>query len=437
MEKVYLGVLANATDRRRVILAVRGLLDFTYYVHFKVHTDESLALMERALENLHENKAVFEELGIREHFNISKLHKLLHYIKSIRARGIAPAFSTELSERLHIDFAKAGYRASNHRDYIPQMTKWLSRQEKVRKFSTFLEWTLPAYEAEFIRLQADDALEPDDTLPVQRPTSPSPPPTATLIHSIAKNPPFTLRADFIAREFHAPFFLFRLRDFLRSRSILPRGDLSEGSSFPVYKQLALSIPPVAEVGTTVLLDKIHAIARRESGNRKDGRVVETKPAQFDTVLVRVNGGNQELDPAKKYRAARLRVIFRVPEIYGSVHEPLAYVDWYKPLSRFNSDLGMYEISLSTQMNQQRSEIIPITSILQSCHLIPVFGKQINPKWESDFVLDQCSQFYLNPYLRHHDFYILRYLPELEAKRKAAEARRVRIRQLGRAGRFNT
>jgi len=44
-------------------------------------------------------------------------------------------------ERLHIDFAKHGWRASNHRDEFPQMIRWLSRQEKINSFEKYLSGT--------------------------------------------------------------------------------------------------------------------------------------------------------------------------------------------------------------------------------------------------------------------------------------------------------
>ena len=37
-------------------------------------------------------------------------------------------------ERLHIDFSKHGWRASNQRDEFPQMIRWLSCQEKIMGF---------------------------------------------------------------------------------------------------------------------------------------------------------------------------------------------------------------------------------------------------------------------------------------------------------------
>ncbi|KAF7344216.1 hypothetical protein MVEN_01712300 [Mycena venus] len=101
MEKVFLGVLANATAPR-VQLAVRGILDFIHYAHFETHCDDSLLELDGAWSAFHNNKDIYVELEIRKHFNISKLHKLKHYVDSIRSRGTA-------------DGTLAGFRFKPHR----------------------------------------------------------------------------------------------------------------------------------------------------------------------------------------------------------------------------------------------------------------------------------------------------------------------------------
>jgi len=78
--------------------------------------------MQEALDTFHANKGIFIDEGIREHFNIGKIHSMLHYIESIMALGSLDGFNSEQPERLHIDYAKCGYRASNKRDYTIQMT---------------------------------------------------------------------------------------------------------------------------------------------------------------------------------------------------------------------------------------------------------------------------------------------------------------------------
>ncbi|KAJ7886278.1 hypothetical protein B0H13DRAFT_1628019 [Mycena leptocephala] len=142
MEKVFLGVLAKATDPA-VQRSVRGIIDFIYYAHFETHCNESLAKLDAAWAAFHANKNIFIDLEIRKHFNINKLHKIKHYVDSIRSHGTADGFNTENSERLHIDLAKSGYKATNRVKYTRQMTVWLRRQEFVN--GTYLQWAVPGY----------------------------------------------------------------------------------------------------------------------------------------------------------------------------------------------------------------------------------------------------------------------------------------------------
>ncbi|KAI9061956.1 hypothetical protein FKP32DRAFT_1574810 [Trametes sanguinea] len=140
MEKVFLGVVAGAADEH-VVRAVRAILDFIYLAHFEAHSDQSLDSLHHAWRDFHHYKAIFIELGIREHFNFPKGHSTEHYEASIRSVGTADGYSTEHPERLHIDFAKLAYGASNKQaSYIQQMTRWLERQEAVFKFASYLEW---------------------------------------------------------------------------------------------------------------------------------------------------------------------------------------------------------------------------------------------------------------------------------------------------------
>jgi len=64
---------------------------------------------------------------------------LIHYRSSIGLFGTTNNYNTEQSERLHIDFAKNMYHATNHRDEYPQMTAWLERHEKVEQHAIAIE----------------------------------------------------------------------------------------------------------------------------------------------------------------------------------------------------------------------------------------------------------------------------------------------------------
>jgi hypothetical protein len=305
MEKVYLGILANATDPR-VLRAVRGVLDFTYYAHFETHCDESLAQMDAAWVAFHENKAVFWELEIRDEFEINKLHKLKHYTDTIRSRGTADGYNTENTERLHIDLAKVGYAATNKKAYLQQMTVWLRRQEAIHKFGFYLQWAIPGYIIVPPTREDPDNEDDDDSQPSAPPPEPalaplpaddpddegeleipSDAPPSTPLHTVAKTPGFpNLTAASISTDFHAPDFLPELAAFLDLKSIPPALEPSAASTFPVYKRFSLALPAISEVSSHIVLDKIRAV-KGETFKLTQTGVRHAKAGQFDTVLVRM------------------------------------------------------------------------------------------------------------------------------------------------------
>ncbi|KAJ7768569.1 hypothetical protein B0H14DRAFT_2402665 [Mycena olivaceomarginata] len=113
----------------RLLTAVRGLLDFVHLAQYPMHTSETLAHLDISLQRFHDNKSIFVELGIRDDFNLPKLHSCTHYIMYIKLFGTTDNYNTEYS--LHIDLAKDAYRSTNFKDEFPQMTLWLERKEKI------------------------------------------------------------------------------------------------------------------------------------------------------------------------------------------------------------------------------------------------------------------------------------------------------------------
>jgi len=139
MERVFVGLLSGAASDNVLVMA-RSLLDFIYYARFQQHTDKTLAAMQESLNLFHACKDVLVELGIRDHFNVPKIHSLVHYVTSIRALGSADGYNTEYPERLHIEYAKDAYRASNKRDYVEQMALWLQHQEAFHHKTAYHAW---------------------------------------------------------------------------------------------------------------------------------------------------------------------------------------------------------------------------------------------------------------------------------------------------------
>lgn len=144
-----------------VVRAARGMLDFLYIAQYKSHSDQTLEYLDAALTDFHKNKQIFLKesarlgkcffvsmaalfsLRVGGNFNLPKLHGLEHYTPSIRSFGTTDNTNTEATERLHIDFAKDAYRATNKKeDHLEQMTWWLDRRERLARFDVRVRWRL-------------------------------------------------------------------------------------------------------------------------------------------------------------------------------------------------------------------------------------------------------------------------------------------------------
>lgn len=296
MEKVFLGVLAGAADPR-VILAVRGVLDFIYYAHFETHTDKSLARLDAAWLMFHENKEIFVDLDIREHFNISKLHNIKHYLDSIRSRGTADGYNTEGSERLHIDLAKMGYRAGNKKEYIRQMTVWLRRQESIHQFALFLKWAAPCDEGtksastanvdeELDRGDVDEGghgetVEVDDII-IQ----------TEVTHHVAKKTQLATVTSII-NDFGAVDFLTHFNAFLQTKQVPTIA--TNSTQFPIYKRATLKLPPIPEVSSHYIADTVHCTKAILQSVTSMG-IKQGASAKFSTVLVKIKKADPTLGP---------------------------------------------------------------------------------------------------------------------------------------------
>ena len=118
LQWVFVPTLVGTTPNYNIIRASCALLDFVCLMQYYSHTEETLQALQDALNDFHTLKDVFIDLGCREHFNIPKLHSLVHYVKSIWLFGSLDRFNTEKLERLHIDYA---------RRLMPQLIKGTTR----------------------------------------------------------------------------------------------------------------------------------------------------------------------------------------------------------------------------------------------------------------------------------------------------------------------
>ncbi|GLB43997.1 putative zn-finger domain-containing protein [Lyophyllum shimeji] len=413
MQRVFVGLLAGAVQPA-VLRTAAAVVDFIYYSQLQ---------------------DIFISEGVREHFNISKVHAMLHYFEAIKSRGSADGYNSESPERLHIDFAKEAYRASNKKDYFKQMTRWLGRQEAVARFGAYLDWLAemesgsPSKSDDPAGLdrdnpESDDELDDslnnttdaiDDDVPI--PPTPASQPSGLPSHVISVRPGFpNVDLITIVKNFKATNFLSALTIFIRRAYPPPLTPLLPNTldRFDLYRVLSVRLPDLMAVGR-----REHRCRIRATPFLQGLSSASDTPARFDTVLVRDENENENRHTKGTYleglRVAQVRMLVTLPIHLRAPRLPerLAYVEWFTPLRAPHPDSGLRYISRAHQAGSHAAAIVPMEDIVSSCHLIPKYGTHHRAAWDSTETLEKCTSFSLNKYIHTDD-------NELDLMLKAAE-----------------
>ena len=271
----------------RIIKSVRALLDFVFLAQYQSHTTESIELLRDSLAAFHDHKAVFLDLGVRNSFNLPKLHSLIHYMSSIQLFGTTDNYNTEQSERLHIDLAKDAYRATNRKDEYAQMTAWLERWEKMQRHAASI-----------------DRRQRDLQQRTQIPKVIGPPCTHPQYVKMTRHPS-KKKVSFSALKlrYGAPQFQDSLADFITeannpgaSRSALR--SRAEDTLLPFQGVPVFHIIKFTGSDGSQVIDSVH-VRPEKKDKRHNGRII---PSRFDTALVQ--------SPSRDTKQGRIKGRFR-------------------------------------------------------------------------------------------------------------------------------
>ncbi|KAI0282932.1 hypothetical protein BC826DRAFT_1093882 [Russula brevipes] len=395
MEMVFLGAIAGAVDKR-VVLIARSIMDFIYYAQLQTHSAQTIANLEHSLADFHANKTSLIDLGVRRHFNIPKVHNVSHYADSIHSRGSLDVYNTEASERLHIDYAKDAYRASNRRDYVSQMTRWLQRREVMHTHSAFISCDQ----------DCGDSEEP--VAEYGRGSTDKPSASSVTVDSyyIAKKSPYPgLHPGEIERVYNITGFLPTLTSFLRARCGRPSVLPTANDRFDCFNQVGILLPTQPWVASSPQNTKtiVRATPSRQS---KNPRTPVMQTAQFDPAFVLEDPATESVpNPGPPVRIARIHIIFRLPPHldHSEPPHPHAFVKWYTHLGPVDPTTGMHHVSRATRNRQPHTAVICITQVLRGCHLIPHFPRNIDREWTHENSLDVGTRFFVNPYINLSTF----------------------------------
>ncbi|KAG8900172.1 hypothetical protein FRC01_010248 [Tulasnella sp. 417] len=314
MEKVFIGAIAGGIDKPAV-QAARSLMDFIYYCQFPTLDEEDLEKMDELLLTFHNLKDIFLKLEVRENFNIPKLHALVHYTYEIRLHGTPDGYNTETPEHLHIDLAKAGYRASNKRNYMSQMTKYMQRREAIAIRGEYMEFMSPFTAIdEDVNDELDDSpsdlildegmeldeqdldqeedsnsstsLDSESDSDEVAPKGPSLAVERQSVIAASKQPFGSVGVKMLSDAFGAPDFLERVTEYVSQQP--NTSDFyrpTRNDKFPVFKKITIKLGNPLKPGD-LIVDHVHATPAKATGMLKALR----KHPVFDTVLVRQVSG---------------------------------------------------------------------------------------------------------------------------------------------------
>ncbi|EIW81904.1 hypothetical protein CONPUDRAFT_54049, partial [Coniophora puteana RWD-64-598 SS2] len=374
ISRLLLGLIIDAPiphhHRSSLLRATRSLLDFLYIAQFP-------------------------------------LHVLQHYVRAIELFGTTDNFNTESTERLHIDFAKDAYAATNHKDEFFQMTKWLERQEKIVFYSKYLSWRALGEERGSAIAAPGNGLRwhPPDMACVlhQKMTMHPTRPSVTLDD-------ITSASHYDAALFSAALarFIVRFRDStltLNQVETLITDVRIPFTSIPVFHRVKFHND---EHYGNETIDSVHVQPPKYSNH---GTTIS--PARFDTVLVRV--GDSPDAGIHNLRVAQVKVIFSIP--LASIHQlflpdqpppkHLAYVEWFTPFaSHPEANSGLYRVNRDSRNGEKQVSVVPLDRVERSVHLIPKWGRAVPSEWASHTVLDLCNTFYLNVFKDMHTYFSL-------------------------------
>ena len=399
-----------------VVRATKALLDFLYVAQALQHSDPTLSYLETKLHHFHDNKQVFLDLQATTHFIYPKLHWLQHYPESVRQFGATDNTNTQATERLHIEYCSKSYAATNRKNVLQQMTKWVERGEKMFQLAVDMDGRKSSDTRDF---RWDPLVFIDG-----------------LVQTTTKHPSSRalLMAE-ITEQYNATLFEHALQQ-LQVKLTMPA---LRGRAFHNYV-INAQLPHLLFYP----YHKIKFIHPREGKNAFDSIVAKPAatvrgqviPARFDTAIVKTDSGGQLgkaicflvwSDDSRiiGFRIARIKCMFEFARNTHTRFAPgadqasqlrlrrkMAYVEWYTKLlpASKDADSGLYTLQRAEDRysRQQEVEIVDLADVFLSAHLVPVFGSTVPDDWTSDTVLDKAPSFLLNSFKERMSHYMLEY-----------------------------
>ncbi|KAG9091599.1 hypothetical protein FS749_016423 [Ceratobasidium sp. UAMH 11750] len=155
LERVHLAIVANAPEQHeggngssKLTKATRAIMDCIFLSQLPVHSDKTLAAFDEAYRVYQANKSIWVQNKSKKskkgklivRWAIPKEHIIRHVPEHIRLKGTCDNYNTETMEHLHVPTLKEPYRASNHKEWIRQVVRYVFRREVMKNYDEWMMW---------------------------------------------------------------------------------------------------------------------------------------------------------------------------------------------------------------------------------------------------------------------------------------------------------
>lgn len=456
----------SPADQFAFSAATRGLVDFAYISMYKQHDETTLTYLQKALDMFHEHKEVFLRLTKTRDLDWPKIHSLQHYIDSIRLIGVIGGVSTEEFEHAHIESSKNAHKLTNRRNEEIQMVKVVNRLEKVKTHAIYIKYCRWVKRTQQLMSQVPS----ENISATQTISEFLPHPFSTLVTPKRKNHDIRLSLpqhptrpalsfDVLASSnaYQCTHIVAALKDYIYRRIhpaldgsySITRANQAIGlpfSAVDVFETLTINNPSITGLDSAdgPEMDAIYAKPWRLFVNTTKGtKTLHT--GRQDTCLIQDFPPNtypglycEYWHPPvfsqiaiifnllsiffEGYRVARIKCIFQVPEaawisVFGEECEPetLVYAELFTKPPNYEAPIqhgyhmvepDYYPTSRAFTNRTKKGVVLPMSIIVRSCLLGPVFDGPCNRSWTSENLLDNCSKFFVIAHLDNESFQMI-------------------------------
>ncbi|KAG9098699.1 hypothetical protein FS749_003186 [Ceratobasidium sp. UAMH 11750] len=423
LASTFLSIVAGYEDPK-VVYAVRSIVDFTYRAQLPEISERDIQAMEEDLRIFDRCKGAFVDPDVRglprhqDHFNkIPKIHMPTHYPFLIRELGATIGYSTEITERLHIECVKEPWRATNHNNPIPQMIQYLEKKEAWAYLRSYLHDTGLVIDKRFASVDDDDDDDdeqgPEDIVEGRRNGDDGDHrtwlPTPSI--SIAKRPALgRQRGTYLINTHKASNLIPATVKYLHR--ISPRASIAlfEDSYFKVWKRCKLQHKRLPFY--PALAPLTNSVRAFPPTTDEEGRLI--RQGFFDVVLFSPTANNAvaNSDGLHRLQAGRVRAIFELPNHLQTLcPEKLVYIEHFQPFSaRPSRTTDLHTTKHAISGGHRCTSVIPLSHIRMTCHLAPkyhLFDRDHLISAATDLLAVHDS-FYLNKYASFWLFLVLEY-----------------------------